>query len=98
MSIDEEEMISFDHSEIRNSVNTNKIKRQISATVDLLKKAQRPVILAGNGIRLAGAEKDFLKLIGSLHIPVLTSRKAADLLPNNHHLFFGRSGAYGQRS
>lgn len=98
MSIDEEELISFQPSEIDNSVDIKHIGKQLSATVNLLKKALRPVILAGNGIRLAGAEKDFLKLIDSLSIPVLTSRKAADLLPDNHPLFFGRSGAYGQRS
>ena len=98
MSIDEEELISFDPSEIGNSVDIKRANKQIPSIINLLKKSHRPVILAGHGIRLAGAERDFLKLMDSLHVPVLTSRKAADLLHNNHPLFFGRSGAYGQRS
>ena len=71
---------------------------QISAITALLSSAQRPVILAGNGIRLAGAQKEFISLIEKLNIPVLTSRQGADLLTSDHPLNFGRPGAYGQRS
>ena len=62
-----------------------------------LKKAQRPCIYAGNGIRLANAVDDFIALAERLGIPVLTSWKAADFLPHDHPLFVGRPGIIAQR-
>jgi acetolactate synthase-1/2/3 large subunit len=63
----------------------------------LLSEARRPVILAGNGIRLAGAADGFRSMIGRLGVPVLTTWKAADLIPDDHPLYAGRPGAVGQR-
>ncbi len=98
--IDEEELYSFDRSQYQdNNVDGGSVLSQkIRDTFQLLQKASRPVILAGRGIRLGKAEKDFLKLIELLGIPVLTSRGGADLLAEDHPLFFGRPGAYGQRN
>jgi acetolactate synthase-1/2/3 large subunit len=69
----------------------------ISTIIKLLTQAKRPVLLGGNGIRLAGAEKIFLELIDQLGIPTLTSRRGADLLTEDHPLYFGRPGVYGHR-
>jgi len=77
--------------------NTPK-KPDIAQCVKLLQAAKRPVILAGNGIRMAGAKAKFLKLIRKLNIPVLTTWRAADLLPENDPLYFGRPGSVGQRA
>ncbi|MBI4064648.1 MAG: hypothetical protein HY401_10170 [Elusimicrobia bacterium] len=71
--------------------------QNVAAVFELLKRSRRPVLLAGNGIRVSGAEIEFLRLVDQLKIPVLTSRRGADLLPENHPLFFGRPGVYGQR-
>lgn len=95
--VDEDKLEGFkpfvNHSEkIKDSIN-NKIEKIIR----LLNNSQRPVILAGNGIRLANAEKDFLKLVNTLKIPVLTTWKAIDFLSEDHELFFGRPGSIGQR-
>jgi acetolactate synthase-1/2/3 large subunit len=73
------------------------LKDHVSQAIALLNQARRPVILAGNGIRLAGAFHDFRALIEKLGIPVLTTWKALDFLPDNHRLFAGRPGAVGQR-
>jgi acetolactate synthase-1/2/3 large subunit len=54
-------------------------------------------VLAGNGIRLSGAKELFLKVIEKLKIPVLTTWKACDLLPEDHPGFFGRPGTVAQR-
>ncbi|WP_294502342.1 thiamine pyrophosphate-binding protein [uncultured Victivallis sp.] len=62
-----------------------------------LRQAHRPAVYAGNGIRAAGAVDDFLKLVERLQIPVLTSWKAADFLPEDHPLFVGRPGIIAQR-
>ncbi|HEX8948288.1 MAG TPA: thiamine pyrophosphate-binding protein, partial [Dissulfurispiraceae bacterium] len=73
------------------------LKRKIARAVGLLNRAKRPVILAGNGIRLAGALKAFRDLLAILKVPVLTTWKAADYLPETHPLYIGRPGAVGQR-
>lgn len=73
------------------------ISKAVSSVIKMLARSERPVILAGNGIRLSGALESFLKLIDILHIPVLTTWKALDFLPEEHPLFMGRPGAVGQR-
>jgi len=71
------------------------LSAQVKETLKLLKNAKRPVILAGGGIRLAGAQAEFLELVEKLGIPVLTAMSSHDLIPSDHKLFFGRPGAFG---
>jgi acetolactate synthase-1/2/3 large subunit len=62
------------------------------------KKAQRPVIIAGGGIRLAGAQDSFIKFIEALNIPVVSTFNGFDLVPIKHPLFIGRIGTIGDRA
>ncbi len=70
---------------------------QIEEMVALLRRAKRPAIIAGSGVRNARAEKLFLEVAESLNIPVLTSISGIDLIPSDHPLFFGRPGILGER-
>jgi acetolactate synthase-1/2/3 large subunit len=63
----------------------------------LLRTAQRPVIIGGNGIVLANAREKFRALVEKLNAPVMLSISAMDLLPEDFHLFQGRFGPGGQR-
>ena len=65
--------------------------------IALLNESERPVVLVGNGVRLARAEERLLALAERLGIPILTTWKELDLLPEGHPLFVGRPGAIGQR-
>ncbi len=67
-------------------------------TIAFLNQAERPVILAGNGIRLAGAERLFAECVELLGIPVLTTRLGVDLIAASHPLCFGMPGAIASRS
>lgn len=98
--IDEEDLKRFDPKELSSvaTASGNEFRRQILQMMDLLKRASRPVILAGSGIRIAKAAEEFLELIDKLKVPVLASRRGADLVPDDHPRFFGRPGTYGQRS
>ncbi|MBO4707466.1 MAG: thiamine pyrophosphate-binding protein [Elusimicrobiaceae bacterium] len=73
------------------------LSSKISKVIELLNKAKQPLILAGNGINLAGAREDFLKLIKTLQVPVMTTWKTIDLLPNNSPLYVGRPGSIATR-
>jgi len=80
--------------------NTQKIDFQnhVNQALGLLQQSQRPVILVGNGVRLAGAEKQFLQLAQALNVPVLTTRLGVDLIPADHPLCFGMPGTIAPRS
>ena len=66
--------------------------------IRLLNDSERPVILVGNGLRLAGGEALFQNLVDQLNIPVLTTRLGVDLLPANHPLCFGMPGGIASRA
>jgi acetolactate synthase-1/2/3 large subunit len=96
-SIEPEMLDSFDLKEIDVNPYHANLEKQISGVVDLINNSERPIILAGNGIRLAGAEKEFLDLVNQLNIPVLTTWLGIDLLPESHNLFVGRPGSIAPR-
>jgi acetolactate synthase-1/2/3 large subunit len=62
-----------------------------------LNAAERPLLLAGNGIRLARAEAEFRQLVDVLGIPVETTWLAIDLIADNDPLFVGRPGSVAPR-
>lgn len=72
------------------------IKQQLEIS-ELIGQAKRPILIAGNGIRLAGAEKEFLDLVGCLGFPVITTWSGIDLISHNHPLYIGCAGVMGQR-
>lgn len=74
------------------------LARSVQQVIHLLESAQRPVLLAGHGIRVAGVDSLFRDIAGRLQIPVLTSRLGADLVDDAFPLYFGRPGTYGHRS
>jgi acetolactate synthase-1/2/3 large subunit len=70
---------------------------QVEAVAAALRNAQRPVILAGSGLRSAGALDAFHGLAEHLHVPVATAWNALDAMWQDHPLFVGRPGTMGDR-
>lgn len=60
-------------------------------------KAERPVLNAGNGIRIAGAHEIFMKVVERLGIPVVTGWNSQDCIWDAHPLYVGRAGNMGDR-
>lgn len=73
------------------------LQERAAYCVRLLNQAQRPVIIAGNGIRLAGAEAEFDRL-KEFGIPILTSWNASDLIDSRDVHYVGRPGLIGDRA
>lgn len=94
-NIDEAQLKGFDKPEV--SVDTNSIRNQVKEALDILAQSKRPVVLAGNGIRMSKSQALFLRIIEKLKIPVLTTWKACDLLAEDHPQFYGRPGTVAQR-
>jgi acetolactate synthase I/II/III large subunit len=94
--IDAEDLESFLPEKL--SIFDRRIAKQIKQTLELLKKSQRPIIIVGNGVRLSGAEEDFLKLIEKTKIPVVSSKLGQDLIDNNSPYYVGFGGTKGTRA
>ncbi len=69
----------------------------VEKVVRSLTQASRPVILIGNGVRIADAYEDILQLIERLEIPVMTTWMGIDLIPYDHKLFVGSPGSIASR-
>jgi acetolactate synthase I/II/III large subunit len=63
-----------------------------------LKESKRPIVVAGNGIRLSHMGESFIKFVETHQLPVVFSFLSIDLLPSNHNLAVGRLGAKGDRA
>lgn len=79
----------------------NEIKftaEQVGRVAKLLVAAKRPMVLAGHGIILSGAVKEFLQFVEKYQIPVVTSKNAFDIIPDSDNMLAGRIGINGQRA
>src|SRR6195256_1049259 len=70
----------------------------VRAALKLLQEAERPVIVAGGGVRASGASTELVALAEALQIPVATSLNGKDVIPGNHPLAVGVVGTYSRES
>ena len=70
---------------------------EVEYVLDEIRKAERPVIYAGGGIRLSGGYNEFKKAIRKLNVPVVTYWNSVDLIENDDELYVGRGGNMGDR-
>ncbi|HEX2106424.1 MAG TPA: biosynthetic-type acetolactate synthase large subunit [Nitrososphaera sp.] len=63
--------------------------------VELLLKAERPIIMAGGGVILSGAFSELQALAELVQIPVVTTFKGKGAFPENHPLAMGPIGMHG---
>ena len=69
---------------------------QLKKAYKLLKSAKHPIILAGGGIHVSGAEKELLTFAEKMNIPVVTTIMGKGSMPENHPLYVGNSGMHGR--
>ena len=68
---------------------------QIDRAVDLLRGAERPVVMAGTGLYWARAEEQLRSLCEELQIPVFLNGLARGCVPADHPQFFSRARGTG---
>jgi acetolactate synthase-1/2/3 large subunit len=83
-----EDVLRFDRATIAD---------QVADVLERIAEAERPVILAGSGVRHGGALREFEQVIRALRIPVVTAW-THDLIASNDELFCGRPGTIGERA
>ena len=69
--------------------------RQIRAAAALLRDAERPLIMAGNGVIQSGATEELLALAECTGVPVITTLHGMGAFPEAHHLSLGMPGMHG---
>lgn len=93
--IDESRLDGYKPKESDNDIS--KIKDAVKNTIDLLWKAEKPLFLAGNGIKLAGASDLARKILRRLGIPVETTWKTLDMFGEDEPVYVGHPGIMGDR-
>lgn len=95
--IDIECLDGFCDSENDNYEIGEVLEEKIKIIVDKLKKFERPIIYAGNGVRIAGAAELLLELSEKTDIPVVTCWDSIDLIESGNKHYAGRGGTMGDR-
>ena len=81
-----------------NSFSNDALTDQVDVLLQMLADAQRPVLVAGHGIRLAGAIPVFKAISKKLAIPVLGTLNGYDITEAEDPLFIGTIGSIGSRA
>ena len=87
----------FDPSELKESPSGALLSEELRRLLQKLNQAKRPLLFAGNGVRLARAEKEFKQLRTLIGIPTVATWCAADLVPSSDPLYVGRPGSVAAR-
>jgi len=95
IDIEDLEKYNFDYNV---EYNTNISDDIIETIIEKIEKSERPVVYAGNGIRIAGAFDVFSKVIEKLNVPVVTGWNSIDTIYDDHPLYVGRGGIMGDRA
>ncbi len=96
--IDVKKLKKFNPSELKKEYKEVPNKKELDAVASLLKKAKRPVIIAGQGIRLAKALPEFRKFIDTYKIPVVSPYLGVSTMPTDHPSYIGVIGIKGSRA
>ena len=98
MTIETDELVGYDPAEDERTLAPKVSAEVIEDVAEKILAAKRPVLYAGNGIRLAGAFDMFEKLVPKLNIPVATGWDNIDMMADADPLYVGRGGIMGDRA
>ena len=95
--IETDELAGYDPSDDDELLPPKVSEETVCSIIEKIKKAKRPVIYAGGGIRLSGGYSEFRRVIDRLNVPIVTYWNSVDLIENDHPLYVGRGGNMGDR-
>ncbi len=76
----------------------NELDEIVERVLEKIRAAKRPVIYAGNGIRISGAVDMLRQLVDKTGIPVVTCWDSIDLMETENEYYTGRGGTMGDRA
>ncbi len=84
---------------IKKNTMNEKIDLNIFDNINtIIKESNRPIIIAGNGIKMGLCNKKFKDFLNKYKIPVVVSFHGTDLIENDNELFIGKIGIIGDRA
>lgn len=83
--------------EYREKLPEKVTKETARAIIEKVRTSKRPVINAGNGIRIGAAHDVFMRVVEKLGIPVVTGADSIDCIYDEHPLYVGKGGNVGDR-
>ena len=95
--IDVDALRGFDPRELDDSARGSDVAAEVQRVIDAFGGCERPLLFAGNGIRLARAEAEFEALRVFLGAPTVATWCAADLVPSDSPTYVGRPGSVAAR-
>ena len=75
--------------------NTNVHMGQLKRALKMLKKAKKPLFLAGGGVNIARANEVFTEVVEKTEVPVVTTIMGRGAVPTDHPLYIGNLGMHG---
>ena len=91
--IDETKLNGFEHDDVIPTASD----AEVGKIIKLLKKSKRPVIIAGQGIRISGAISLLEKFTSKFKIPVVTPFLGIDTIKSDLLQYVGKTGVKGDR-
>ena len=88
-------MSGYDSSTVK---GTDFKQEDIKLVINELRKAQKPLVLGGYGIRTGDCVEELRQLLEFVDIPIVTSRGGIDIMETSNARFIGRPGSYGDRA
>ncbi|NBZ95086.1 MAG: thiamine pyrophosphate-binding protein [Proteobacteria bacterium] len=95
--VDPSIMRAYDPTEDDRRPDRAALEGQVWEVLAMLRSSQRPIFLAGTGVRLGGAEDLMIRAAEKLRIPIATAW-THDIIPSDHPLYAGRQGTIGTRA
>lgn len=96
--IDVNELEGYTTEADNNVFSEDKLNEAVGKVIEKIRAAKRPVIYAGNGIRISGSVDLFRQLVDKTGIPVVTCWDSIDLIEAENKYYAGRGGTMGDRA
>ncbi len=96
--IEPESLAGYDPKEDDVQSGRSDLVKSCGEILERIRKAKRPVIMPGTGVRVGGAVELFEEATRKLGIPVTAAWTAADVIPGTDPLFCGRASSIGDRA
>ena len=97
-TIETDELPGYDPAEDAEQLSPAVGQDIAKAVIEKIRAAKRPVLYAGNGIRLSEGYDSFRKALDKLNIPVATCWDSIDAIEDESPLYVGRGGIMGDRA
>lgn len=82
----------------QNGHGAESIKHSVEKTIRMISQSERPIVVAGHGIRLSDTINVFYKLIEKMKIPVVSTLNGFDIVETDYPLAIGTIGSVGSRA